>query len=1017
MDDFYLLQGFRWADGSPLTHHHFLTLKGINRTFIFTRLRTLPSYILHDYSFRQRFLETISHFKWFPEGTAPSRCLVLDIVNLADFLWIAVPCGQKNLRFTLCVVPPKRQQDVLKMSQLPHECKKDHLFKYAKCFHFKWKLSFDKQRTCPEGLHISTVELRKKDYFKFVLYEKSSFVISPIIYQGHQALQTQQFEYDANLNSFVHQTIPTNSKPNGYELCVSLPQYVNAQSQYHKCSDGVLISVSLVCDGIVDCQTDDESDEDETTCHGEEHKECRLPEGTEMACSMLLQRNNGSCALFLSSTSKSPITQASVKTTPFENANSTNYTSQDLETKAVNFRLHNAFTITSQCQPQGLLPCSAGSCFNMSDICVYKLDPENQLIACTNADHLEMCDSFECNAMFKCPRHHCIPWEYLCDGKWDCPRGTDEGHVCSQNRCKHSFKCAKTNQTCVHVGNICDGSSNCPHEDDEMLCELKGISCPTSCECLALAILCTHLKYFYFAHVSSYHAVSFCESLLSTQNLQLFSSAIYLNLFGAKLHDVCTDYTSRNLLKLQVVHSNISRLMSNCFSGLSQLQSLILSFNKIAQLETNTFSNLHMLRILNISHNTLKDLPDHLFSVKTKLKVFSIINNPFVQISHNTFLDISAHEIQTTNFRICCLVSVGAKCLTSKFWFESCSGFLDNTGLEITSHISFVSGIISSCFSVFSHVYTRQHLHISYVSVVIAGSADYILLVIYFCIVFLGHKWGQTLPLKETLWTSSFYCQLAYCSLLSFSLVDPLAKLILAFSRLMVVWYPILTRFKRKHFVMKLICLLLFSTISLSAVATVFLQGAFLENIPNKLCSPFIDPSDKNWVTLFLTSFVFITQVMVLMAITVIHVLLFKAFTDSKTKVQKEGGQKASGVAMKVQFILLTFCAFVCWVPSMTVFLAALFLDRYPVDMTTWTTLTILPLYSVFSSVVLIFAAVRQHFRRNKTVTSGKHVNQTNAFPLAFPSPSGTDCCFAIEDRLSFVVENMDREPSLEPNE
>ena len=28
--------------------------------------------------------------------------------------------------------------------------------------------------------------------------------------------------------------------------------------------------------------------------------------------------------------------------------------------------------------------------------------------------------------MFKCPGYHCIPWSYVCDGKWDCPHGYDE---------------------------------------------------------------------------------------------------------------------------------------------------------------------------------------------------------------------------------------------------------------------------------------------------------------------------------------------------------------------------------------------------------------------------------------------------------------------------------------------------------------------------------------------------------------------------------------------------------------
>ena len=87
------------------------------------------------------------------------------------------------------------------------------------------------------------------------------------------------------------------------------------------------------------------------------------------------------------------------------------------------------------------LPCSYDQSlimhsFHIFDICTFTRDAMNNLIPCPFGEHLKNCKNFECNMKYKCPKYYCIPWSYVCDGKWDCPTGSDENY-CSQNKKFH----------------------------------------------------------------------------------------------------------------------------------------------------------------------------------------------------------------------------------------------------------------------------------------------------------------------------------------------------------------------------------------------------------------------------------------------------------------------------------------------------------------------------------------------------------------------------------------------------
>ena len=86
----------------------------------------------------------------------------------------------------------------------------------------------------------------------------------------------------------------------------------------------------------------------------------------------------------------------------------------------------------------------------------------------------------------------------MCDGKWGCAGRDDElnNPVCNKNLvCLGMYRCKNASQTCIHVGNICDGNKDCPLGDEELCCSLNQYKCPLKCNCFLLVIDCRNASF------------------------------------------------------------------------------------------------------------------------------------------------------------------------------------------------------------------------------------------------------------------------------------------------------------------------------------------------------------------------------------------------------------------------------------------------------------------------------------------------------------------------------------------
>ena len=127
------------------------------------------------------------------------------------------------------------------------------------------------------------------------------------------------------------------------------------------------------------------------------------------------------------------------------------------------------------------------------------------------------------------------------------------------------FKCSAS-KTVITRDQICDGTTQCIHGDDERLCSF---SCPSGCRCFGLSVDCskTNASMDLLKHVSK-----------TTRNLDI-SVNKQLNQIIAKNHlNIVT------LIRLNLSHCGIESISPFAFHKVRHLLTLDLSFNKLRTL-------------------------------------------------------------------------------------------------------------------------------------------------------------------------------------------------------------------------------------------------------------------------------------------------------------------------------------------------------------------------------------------------------------------------------------------------
>ncbi len=736
-----------------------------------------------------------------------------------------------------------------------------------------------------------------------------------------------------------------------------------------QCDKGWSVALSGVCDGVVDCPLDKS---DEKNCSysvdTQTFNVSKTSSGFWHCGPLLFSTVKGKCSIFLLSAEESQARDMQ----PWNNCLKCdrNCTYNDLVVdwdfarNQSEIREEHDFLLLlqgyrSSCRNQWEIPCLNGhsKCFNLSQLCLFMLNHCKQLHPCRTGGHMENCKEFQCNNNFKCKHSYCVPWPYVCDAKWDCPDGQDESfsYVCSATGliCTDMFKCSKT-PTCIPVNKVCDNILDCAYGDDEHFCQLKSLICPFQCKCLAFALQCVKDHHF----LSHYPFVAiFLESSPKIYHIFVkFEMAYFLSAASCSLSEKLDVKFPVSLLYLNIRKNLFSFIPREYFSLSLKLKALILSDNKIKHLSAAPFSNLTDLLFLNLSGNTFDVFQKDLFFKTVELMYLSVLSITFTNINQEAFHLMKPQLVEASDYQICCLLPNNSFCTAKKVWYKSCGNLLQTTSVKVLFIATFVLLLVSNLSAFLIHLFTSQ-TSAAYNAIIVALSVSNMCLGKAFIVLSISDfTMSGAFHSNERWWRSGVTCFAVYGTVLFSSLTNLVWTLLLSSSRLMVVMFPFESKWKRVSFVIKM----LFSSfiiLCLFCIMKSLVMKLGYEHIPTEFCTPFFIYTNLKFPFIFIwfnfTLYVLSTGLMFGFHITTV--------TQTGKSKKNINSSRKENTGLAVQLVLLSVSLACCWIPVNIIYVTALVLKSYPVELIPWTMACVAPVNAIATPLILVGFIIKRH--------------------------------------------------------
>ena len=926
-------------------------------------------------------------YEIYPQNNWQPTCTLMLLSNLAEPNWISISCFNTRLLHIVCVNNPDQEYQGVSYNQFKNNNNLKTIYSktcikiFINCYQFVWdKCKVDKSKQ--NIIHNKPLGINEVKYLVIIFNAVKMISSFPqICIQTTSKTFIFQFINQEKKMKLTNYSADSSEK-GGFYMIHEYGRKFTGSIALCFCKSGQFIMCDFLCDGTIDCPNDG-SDED-CVCKKNDLNSniyfMRTNHGKlkKVSCSSLYYMTKmGTCQKYNSVNLKQDL----VSTTPeniqisqeYNTTYPTNYTwiKDDLVPDHSNGNDENIlrqillYDKYVMCSQPSELPCLEGhtKCYNVTDICLYKLDMFLHLVPCRNGAHIQYCKQFQCNMLFKCPNSYCIPWVYVCDGKWDCPLGTDEtlnSNCKIKDKCHNMFKCRRT-YTCVHLGNVCDKHRDCPFGDDEDFCTIIENTCPFECHCLLFAMSCqnTFISELWISKLNLPVLQLFVLYHSSVSSIQkLFRSMInvlILRLPHNNISNICRiSKIGSSLITLDLGFNVIRELKRHCFCNMYQFKSLSVNNNRLEKILSHSLSNLPQFAFMNLSGNYILELSINIFYQLSIIKLMDCSMLLFKEFHVQSFQRVLFKVFLTDDYYVCCLTSSIHICTSPITWHFSCSDILHNVPLKIIfGTISILTCILNS-MSIWLHGFTKEREKTFAVIVVFLNLNDFL------CGIYLGIIWTMDRRLegiyfvRDKWWRSSYECYTAFIAVLWLNLLSQLLLISLATSRLMVVIYPMKTKFRRKNFVLKL-CIVLFILTFVLCGIILLLYDTFEGILPSRLCLPFIDPIGS-MISKVVTWLIATTQSISSVLILFLHVLLFMNIKASQKLFLRSRSKEYSNKSILFQLLSISFSNILCLFPTNSIYIAAMLMTEYPMNLIMWAMVTSLPINSIVNP--LIFCTV-----------------------------------------------------------
>ena len=672
-----------WIIRDPVAFQQWQTPKTTPSTS-YAKLFSKESKLL--YSYYGTYYPIELSFKNDIDNDNKANCYAMLLTDLASPKWIRVDCDEPVTANILCCF--EAEQDIKEPLSVAtrHIYNKICIAKNNTCYKFLWyKNKSIKREKYP--IHVTTFQ------YLFDAVE----TIFPLIFSF-------DFEHIFSYQRLGHIYIYSKRKRRISDvegLYIHQEKYYNfiKGGNVFECANGRLISVYFLCDGTKDCGDINSTDEVGCYCSKENYYSSKCKYVYDEKVHGLEQANSCSYYYFKATTNNCRRYLPSIQ----YNTNGTfKIITNLLKPNKIN-NIHGNY-IPNEYKTFQLdirqLPCSDDHPLMYShhifDICTFRKDTMNKIVPCPFGEHLQNCKDFECNMKYKCPKYYCIPWSYVCDGMWDCPRGSDENY-CSQNRnCTNMYKCR------IHIGNVCDQIKDCPLEDDEYVCSLHEKACPVFCDCLGFAISCKNLTTWSGnkdINQLSFHIIhiEYGDKIAIRNFLKTAHVVTIIRMTQSNLDMICNIFPfTNNTLSFDASYNEVKKLHNYCFDGLYYLKILMLNNNKISLINFLSFFNLINLILLDLSNNEISVINTDCIIRDVEIHLLSLQNISAKVSFSKPLISVNIKFLKVNYYDVCCALNDETYCIAEKAWYTSCSDLLSNRIIKLSFYSLSVIIIICS---------------------------------------------------------------------------------------------------------------------------------------------------------------------------------------------------------------------------------------------------------------------------------------------------------------------------------